>query len=171
MASSTTTNIPGTTTNPIPVDPTKSILHGDIVKLVTVERDLTQGRNVSGRKWKVRSQKRASTLFKTLVNNQVSTYQARVELKRTKQQVIQLQTELQNETRTAKIMKKERKLEQDKRRAQHEFEQAQAAAQTLNASKVGRTLKAMSKKQLRQIKKTRLNPKTGVVEYVSAYSK
>jgi hypothetical protein len=42
------------------------------------------------------------------------------------------------------------------------------AAQTLNATKVGLTLKALSKKQLRQIKKTRLNTKTGVVEYVGA---
>lgn len=30
-------------------------------------------------------------------------------------------------------------------------------------------LKKMSKKQLRSIKKTRLNPKTGVVELVGAY--
>lgn len=158
-------------TNPIAVDPKKSILHGDVVKLVTVDRNMEKGRNVSGRKWKVRPQKRASSLIKTVMNNQVSTYEARQELKRARKEALELQAELGEERRQEKIAKKERKLENEKRRAENEFKQAQMAAQTLNATKVGLTLKALSKKQLRQIKKTRLNPKTGVVEYVGAYTK
>ena len=167
MSSSTTT----LTTNPIPVDPKKSILHGDVVKLVSVDRNMQKGRNVSGRKWKVRPQKRASSLIKTVMNNQVSTYDARQELKQARKEALELQSELSEERRQGKIAKKERKLENEKRRAENEFKQAQMAAQTLNATKVGLTLKALSKKQLRQIKKTRLNPKTGVVEYVGAYTK
>jgi hypothetical protein len=158
-------------TNPIPVDETKSILTGDVVKLVSVDRDMERGRNVSGRKWKVRPQKRASSLIKTIVNNQVSTYEARQALKQSRKDVLELQTELREERRQGKIAKKERNLENEKRRAENEFKQAQMAAQTLNATKVGLTLKALSKKQLRQIKKTRLNTKTGVVEYVGAYAK
>ena len=105
------------------------------------------------------------------MNNQVSTYEARQTLKQSRRDALELQTELREERRQGKIAKKERKLENEKRRAENEFKQAQMAAQTLNATKVGLTLKALSKKQLRQIKKTRLNPKTGVVEYVGAYAK
>ena len=82
-----------------------------------------------------------------------------------------MQKELQDERRQAKVTKRERREENQRRRAENEFRETQRAAQTLNVNKVGHTLKAMSKKQLRQIKKTRLNPKTGVVEYVSAYAK
>jgi hypothetical protein len=43
--------------------------------------------------------------------------------------------------------------------------------QTLNMNRVGQTMKAMNKKQLRMIKKSRMNTKTGVVEFVGAYEK
>lgn len=160
-----------TTTNPIAVDPNKSILMGDVVKLVTVDRNMEKGRNVSGRKWKVRPQKRASSLIKTVMNNSVSTYEARQELKRSRKEATELQGELREERRQGKIVKKERREENERRRAENEFNQASSAAQTLNPTKVGLTLKALSKKQLRQIKKTRMNTKTGVVEYVGAYAK
>jgi hypothetical protein len=45
------------------------------------------------------------------------------------------------------------------------------AVQALNHDRAHRTLKGMSKRQLRQIKKSRVNSKTGVVEYVPAYAK
>ena len=41
----------------------------------------------------------------------------------------------------------------------------------MNLKTVGQKMKAMNKKQLRQIKKTRMNTKTGVLEYVPAYAK
>ena len=41
----------------------------------------------------------------------------------------------------------------------------------MNHKTVGSKMKAMSKKQLRMIKKTRMNNKTGVVELVDAYAK
>jgi len=67
--------------------------------------------------------------------------------------------------------KKERRLANEKRRMENEYENAKRSMQTLNVERVGKTMKAMNKKQLRQIKKTRMNTKTGVVEFVGAYAK
>ena len=156
-----------TASHAVAVDP-KSVLKGD----VTQPAPPTKGRNVSGRTWKVRPQKRSSTLVKTKANNlAISSWEQRQALKRQRDEAKELQAELREERRQSKIRKRELRAENEKRRAENEFKQASKAAQTLNATKVGVTLKAMSKKQLRQIKKTRLNPKTGVVEYVSAYAK
>ena len=156
---------------PIAIDTHKTVLTGDVVKLATVERELTKGRNVSGRTWKVRPQKRASTLIKTTTNNSVKTWETRKIEKVYKQEARELQTDLREQRRMEKVTKRERKLENEKRRAENEFKSSQKSAQTLNYNKVGSTMKAMSKKQLRQIKKTRMNTKTGVIEYVSAFAK
>mmetsp|Transcript_21493 Transcript_21493/g.61419 ORF Transcript_21493/g.61419 Transcript_21493/m.61419 type:complete len:166 (-) Transcript_21493:139-636(-) len=153
---------------PVPIDP-KTILTGDIVKM-SLEVP-SKGRNVSGRSWKVRPQKRASTLIKTKTNNLTKTFEERLKEKEIRKESLELQSELREERRQSKILKKERRLENERRRAENEFQQAQKSAKQLNLGKLSSTLKAMSKKQLRQIKKTRLNPKTGVVEYVPAYSK
>lgn len=156
------------TTLPVPVDG-KTVLKGDIVKMsLEVNK---KGRNVSGRSWKVRPQKRASTLVKTAANNRVKTFQERLQEKLARKEALELQAELREERRQGKNLKKERRLENERRKAENEFKQAQKSAKQLNMGKLPSTLKAMSKKQLRQIKKTRLNPKTGVVEYVPAYSK
>lgn len=130
-----------------------------------------KGRNVSGRSWKARPQKRASSLVRTRFNNQVKPWEERQSLKRARKETLELQKEMENERRKEALEKKERKLENEKRRAENELKNLQKSVQTLNTHKVGTTLKAMSKKQLRQIKKTRLNVKTGVVEYVPAYAK
>ena len=147
----------------------KQIMEGNIIEML--EETSTKGRNVSGRTWKVRPQKRASSLVKTKINNQTKTWEQRKQEKIARQEALELQTELREERRQAKISKKERRLENEKRRAQNEFKQAQRTAKELNTGRLRSTLKAMSKKQLRQIKKTRMNPKTGVVEYVPAYAK
>lgn len=68
------------------------------------------------------------------------------------------------------LEKKERRLENERRRAENEFKNASHSAMRLGKN-ADFKLKAMSKKQLRQIKKTRMNNKTGVVEYVPAYAK
>lgn len=153
---------------PVPVDP-KTIMTGDIIKM-SLEVP-TKGRNASGRCWKVRPQKRASTLIKTKTNNLTKTFEERLKEKNARKESLELQSELREERRQSKVVKKERRLENERRRAENEFKQAQKSAKQLNLGKLPSTLKAMSKKQLRQIKKTRLNPKTGVVEYVPAYSK
>jgi len=155
------------------IDRSKQVLAGDVVKLTLPPNQTSniKGRNVSGRSWKVRPQKRASSLIKTRVNNQTKSWQARKAEQLARKEAIELQKQLQEERRQEKILKKERRLENEKRRAENQFKAMQNSVQTLNHSKVGSTIKAMSKKQLRQIKKTRLNPKTGVVEYVSPYAK
>jgi hypothetical protein len=130
-----------------------------------------KSRNVSGRGWKLGPQKRASALVKTKFNNQAKTWQELQAAKRERKEALELQKELSEDARKAAIEKKERRLENEKRRAENELKNMQKSVQTLNSRKVGVTLKALSKKQLRQIKKTRLNTKTGVVEYVPAYSK
>jgi len=130
-----------------------------------------KGRNVSGRSWKVRPQKRASSLIKTQVNNQAKSWEQRQAAKLAQQQVKELQAELREQKRQDMLQKQERRRENEKRRAENELKAMERSVQTLNIKKIGTTLKAMSKKQLRQVKKTRVNPKTGVVEYVPAYAK
>ena len=153
---------------PVPIDP-KTVMKGDIVEMsLEVPK---KGRNVSGRSWKVRPQKRASTLVKTRTNNRTKSFDERLQEKTARKEALELQSELREERRQAKVLKKERRLENEKRRAENEFQQAQKSARQLNLGRLSSTLKAMSKKQLRQVKKTRLNPKTGVVEYVPAYTK
>jgi hypothetical protein len=153
---------------PLPVDE-KTVMRGDIVQMS--HEVPKKGRSVSGRSWKVRPQKRASTLIKTKTNNQVKSFQERLNEKRERKEALGLQAELRDERRQSKIVKKERRLENEKRRAENEFKQAQKSAKQLNLGKLSSTLKALSKKQLRQVKKTRINTKTGVVEYVPAYTK
>ena len=133
--------------------------------------DPKKGRNVSGRPWKTQPQKRASSLIKTSINNQSCSWAKKQAVKRGRQEAADLLKQLQEEKRAEALAKKERRLENEKRRAENEFKALQQSVQTLNHSKVGATLKALSKKQLRQIKKTRMNQKTGVVEYVPIYSK
>lgn len=59
---------------------------------------------------------------------------------------------------------KAKRLEKARRRADGEMRAAQG--QVLDGSK----LKKMNKKQLRQVRKTRVNAQTGAVELVPAYS-
>lgn len=160
----------------IPVEKSKTILDGDVLQWTqppSANPDrIPKGRNVSGRSWKAqRPQKRASSLIKTRFNNQSKEWQERQTLKRARQETRELQKEMENERREEALRKKERRLENEKRRAENQYKSMQKSVQTLNTAKIGTTLKAMSKKQLRMVKKTRLNPKTGVVEYVSAYAK
>ena len=151
-------------------DPHKQILDGNILEHIE-ETCKPKGRNVSGRSWKMRPQKRASTLVKTRTNNLSTDWDRKEALKRAKSEAREIQEELKQEKLKALQLKKERRLENEKRRAENELKVIQKSVQTLNPNKVGLTMKALSKKQLRNIKKTRLNTKTGVVEYVSAYAK
>lgn len=138
-----------------------------------MKEEIQLGRNVSGRSWKNRNQKRASKVIVPAKKHESakSAWEQRQAENRAKKEMKELQESLVEERRQAAILKKERRLENERRKAENEYKIAQRSAQTLNFNKVGRTMKAMSKKQLRQIKKTRMNTKTGVVEYVPAYSK
>lgn len=131
-----------------------------------------KGRNVSGRSWKSQTvQKRASSLIKTKVNNLSKTWEIKMNDKNERKYMLEIQKEMIDMKKKAKLDKKQRQLENDKRRMENEYNNVKNAAQSLNQNKLRGTLKAMSKKQLRQIKKTKLNTKTGVVEYVPLYTK
>ena len=81
------------------------------------------------------------------------------------------QSDLIQERIAEKRSKRERRLENEKRRMENEYDNAKKSMQKLNVNKLGTTMRAMNKKQLRQIKKSRMNSKTGVVEFVGAYEK
>jgi len=81
------------------------------------------------------------------------------------------QADLIKERIEEKRLKRERRLENEKRRMENEYNHAKSSMQTLNTKRLGNTMRAMNKKQLRQIKKSRMNTKTGVVEFVGAYDK
>lgn len=132
------------------------------------KRDIQKGRNVSGRSWKTVPQKRASNI---IVKPRQVSWEEKQQHKQRLKEIKELQQEIAEKRKQEILLKKERRLENEKRRAENEFKTMQRSAQALNVNKIGKTLKAMSKKQLRQIKKTRINNKTGVVEYVSAYAK
>mmetsp|Transcript_19732 Transcript_19732/g.29068 ORF Transcript_19732/g.29068 Transcript_19732/m.29068 type:complete len:157 (+) Transcript_19732:130-600(+) len=130
-----------------------------------------KGRNVSGRSWKVRPQKRASSLVtKVKLNARSTSWEKKQEERQRKQAIAEKEKELKDAKKQAAIEKKERRIEQERRRAENEFKSASKSAQNITKN-VNMKMKAMSKKQLRQIKKTRMNTKTGVLEYVGAYAK
>jgi rRNA-processing protein CGR1 len=170
-ATSSSSSSSSSRNNVVHADPSQ-VMEGDIIQMVDdLRTNRTKGLNVSGRSWKVRPQKRATSLIKTKVNNQARTWEERSLAKVARSEALELQGTLREDRRLSKITKKQRRLENETRRAENQFKNQQQWAQTLNVNKIGSKLKAMSKKQLRQIKKTRLNTKTGVVEYVPAYAK
>ena len=165
-----------------PITTANQHLPGDITKLLdgpgfgtTVNNkkniELPKGRNVSGRKWKVRAQKRASSLVTSVPQNARSkSWEKKSNERKLHKALKEKESEMKEERRKAAIERKERRLENERRRMENEFKVASRSAQVLGKN-VDLKLKAMSKKQLRQIKKTRLNTKTGAVEYVGAYAK
>jgi len=84
--------------------------------------------------------------------------------------ILEKEKEMKEEKKQGILEKKERRLQNEKRRMENEFKVASSSAQRLGKNSDFK-LKAMNKKQLRQIKKTRMNTKTGTIEYVSAYAK
>jgi len=148
----------------------KSTIIGGI-QIATAKPEITRGQCVSGRSWKPVATKRTSSLRKTKINNNTRSYEEQKAEKLRRKETLELQKQL-TEDRVKQIRdKKERQLENERRRAENEYEMAKKTAQTLNHSKLRSTMKAMSKKQVRQVKKTRVNNKTGATEFVPFYSK
>jgi hypothetical protein len=143
-----------------PITAPNQSFKGDILNPASapsIKAHASKGRNASGRSWKLRPQKRASSLItKNRANNKSKSWE---------------QQAMIEERIQAKRDKRERRLENERRRMENEYNNAKRSMQTLNHKKLGTTMKAMNKKQLRQIKKTRMNTKTGVVEFVGAYEK
>lgn len=151
--------------------PKNELLHADFTAASQLVDGKPKGRNASGRNWKLRPQKRASSIVtKVSTNNRSKSWDKRKAEREARKAAKERENELREEMRQAAIAKKERRLENERRRAENEFKNAQKFAQNLGRN-ADTKMKAMSKKQLRQIKKTRMNSKTGVVEYVSPYAK
>merc|ERR1719446_415234 len=70
----------------------KQIMRGDIVQMSY--EPSKKGRNVSGRSWKIRPQKRASTLIKTKINNGTKSWEERQREKSARKDALNLQSEL-----------------------------------------------------------------------------
>jgi hypothetical protein len=71
----------------------------------------------------------------------------------------------------AKRLKHQKRLDNEKRRLDNKYCNTKQSMQTLNAGRLDTTMRNMNKKQLRQIKKSRMNSKMGVIEFVGAYEK
>ena len=156
------------TGSPIPIKTPNQFLPGDILK---DKPKVPKGRSVSGRSWKLRPQKRASSLItKTVQNGRSTPWEKRMKQKEQLRSIRERQQEIKEEKRQAVLAKNERRLENERRRMENEFKVASRSAQTLGRN-ADLKLKGMNKKQLRQIKKTRMNTKTGAIEFVSAYKK
>ena len=151
-----------------PILTPNQVFRGD---LIADQPSIPKGRNESGRSWKLRPQKRASSLITMAPQNAASTsWDKKMEERKTRKAVLEREKELKDERKKAIQEKKERRLENERRRMENEFKVASRNAQVLTKN-VDYKMKAMNKKQLRQIKKTRMNSRTGVLEYVSAFAK
>jgi len=136
---------------------------------MTGTRSANLGGNVSGRNWKVRANKRTSTMItKTISNNKSKSWEQKAAEQLKRKENKEKEEQMMKEKKDKILDKKKRKFEQEKRRQENEYKATQTQALTKN---VDGKLKAMSKKQLRSIKKTRINTKTGVIELVDAHKK
>eukprot|EP00568_Trieres_chinensis_P004471 CAMPEP_0183307376 /NCGR_PEP_ID=MMETSP0160_2-20130417/17296_1 /TAXON_ID=2839 ORGANISM="Odontella Sinensis, Strain Grunow 1884" /NCGR_SAMPLE_ID=MMETSP0160_2 /ASSEMBLY_ACC=CAM_ASM_000250 /LENGTH=180 /DNA_ID=CAMNT_0025470951 /DNA_START=55 /DNA_END=597 /DNA_ORIENTATION=- len=152
-------------------NPPNQMFRGDISRNAPTINGAPKGRNVSGRSWKLRPQKRASSLVtKVATNNRSKSWQRKAEEREARRLALEREREMKEERRKAIVEKRDRRLENERRRAENEFKNAQRSAMVLGKN-ADIKMRAMSKKQLRQIKKTRMNTKTGVIEYVPAYAK
>ena len=130
--------------------------------------------NVSGRNWKMRPQSRTSSQIKKFgLNRDVdktsnTTPWSQLQAKKAQRKRIrELQQSQEQGSADRKRQKREAQEERKRRRLQNEFNAA--TTQTLGRN-AAQKLRTMNKKQLRQIKKTRMNS-MGVLEYVSPFEK
>ena len=143
------------------VDPTN--VKNQASRTATVDRSVTEGKPVSGRVWKKKqvrvSNRKTAASRKSLWEQKRIAKEKFKQMKEFEKEVIERQ---QNIIRTRAEKTKE------KRKRKAEAELVNSKYQILTND---RKIKKMSKKQLRQVKRMRMNPHLGVVEFVGAYSK
>jgi rRNA-processing protein CGR1 len=158
-----------------PITAPNQSFKGDILNTSSapsIKAHAAKGRNTSGRSWKLRPQKRASSLItKNRANNRSKSWETKQQERNLSLEIKSAQQTMIEERIQAKRDKRGRRLENERRRMENEYNNAKKSTQVLNHKKLSNTMKKMNKKQLRQIKKTRMNTKTGVVEFVGAYEK
>lgn len=151
------------------VIPSKSAgAEGGGSKAAPVKEHLLKGRNVSGRPWKrQKAQQRASTFMRNdKLTGRSKPWAARQAAKEAKAELRALEAQLKEAQRQDKVAKRQLAEERAALRAANEMKNT--VMQTITKT---HKLKTMNKKQLRQIKKTALNAKTGQVELVSPWQK
>ncbi|OQR92401.1 hypothetical protein ACHHYP_03748 [Achlya hypogyna] len=124
-----------------------------------------RGKPVSGRPWKKAQTARKSMMTYKATKTLSTTWEEKMAMKAKKKEMKDLEHEIAARKRQERLDKKLAREEKEKRRLENEMK----SATVQNISKTHK-LKTMSKKQLRNIRKTRMN-KNGVVEYVPIYSK
>lgn len=127
------------------------------------QKNTPHGKAKSGRNWKVKEKSRHSTMHRQGTVSNLSKSQARHEADRArKKQVKELEMEMKAEKKQKALDAKERREEQNKRRLANQMKTA--STQNINPEKI----KGMSKKQLKNIRKTAIG-KNGQVELIPAY--
>ena len=130
----------------------------------------SKGRSVSGRSaYRLRPQKRASSLVTSNRANAASpSWASKEEGRRLNGEVKSYQAGMIAERIEAKRQRRQRALDNERRRMDNEYNNAKRNMQVLNAGRLGRTLGNMNKKQLRQVRRTALS-KDGSLQLVGAY--
>ncbi|TMW67112.1 hypothetical protein Poli38472_012228 [Pythium oligandrum] len=131
----------------------------------TDKQEIPRGRPVSGRVWKTTQKTRFSSAKYKGTKVLSTTWEAKLAKRAKTKELKALQDEIKSRRQHEKEEKKRAREEREKRRAENELKSASVQV----ISRTNR-IKTMSKKQLRNVKKTIVN-KHGVVEYVPVYSK
>jgi len=122
-----------------------------------------RGKPVSGRPWKKVQRTRFSAIRYKATKELSTTWDEKLQLKGRKKEMKVLEREIADRKKQEKVDKRVAREEKEKRRLANELKTA--SVQVISKT---HKLKGMSKKQLRNIKKTRMS-KSGVVEYVPVY--
>jgi hypothetical protein len=124
-----------------------------------------EGRSKSGRFWKAKATERNSVQLRQGIMSHLSnTYAQRMKEKERKEAIKALEKQMREEKAEEKRLAREKTEEKKKRKMENEFRSAKY--DVINPQR----LKTMNKKQLRTIKKTRMN-NNGAIELVGAYQK
>ncbi|CAK4080426.1 unnamed protein product [Aphanomyces euteiches] len=129
------------------------------------KNEAPRGKPVSGRFWKKPQKAKNSMMTFKATKTLSTTWEEKMAAKAKKKEMKELEQEIANRKKQEKIDKRLAREEKEKRRMANELKSA--SVQVIR--KTGK-LKTMSKKQLRNIKKTRMN-KNGQVELVPVYTK
>jgi len=124
---------------------------------------IPEGKPKSGRVWKTKQQARFSTMTRTGMMSFLSTsHEQKQALRSAHQNMKDLEREMKEEKKNKLAEEKRRREEQQKRRMANEYKNS--VYQVIKPE----TMKGMSKKQLRMVRKTAMN-KNGQVELVNAW--
>ena len=156
----------------------KKVFHGQTLVVDTHTRDIClaispgctisdvpAGRPTSGRTWKAKQISRSSTLHRSGVMSHLNkTFEEKKLAKEKLDRMKAFEREIKEDKKRKAEEEKERRMEREKRRQQNEYKNS--VYQVINPEK----LKGMSKKQLRQVRKTSVNSATGQVELIDPFT-